>query len=250
MTGSRIAIAVSHLIGNALLLFLGYYWLGLGESDALHLAFSAAVVLLFFLGAVWLHGTALVLFKPDENTRFGAAARRALRNLAPLAVLCVIVLLIYMALSHFYDSFGHKAFQLGSYTTMKLRRPVEPPKVLSAFHGFIWILRWLVVPFLALPIAAAVADLGWKGFSLSALKRSRKLLFWIQAGVLCLLAIYLPLHLFYWIPQVSSFALETVSVVLRFTLGYFLFTGGLLALEFVTSAGSPRSTQVNTVVSP
>jgi hypothetical protein len=47
-----------HLIGNALLLWLGYYWLGLGEARASAVAWSAAVALLIVAGACWLHGAA------------------------------------------------------------------------------------------------------------------------------------------------------------------------------------------------
>src|SRR5438552_2499740 len=37
-------LAVIHLVGNGLLLWLGYYWLGIGESRASALIWSAAVL--------------------------------------------------------------------------------------------------------------------------------------------------------------------------------------------------------------
>jgi hypothetical protein len=243
-------LCAAHLAGNALLLLLGYYWLGLGESNAAHLAFSAAVIICFVLAALWLHGTALVLFRRDESLTFAGAAGRALHNLLPLFVLSALVFAVYMLLWHFYESFGHSAFNIGSYSTMKLRRPVEPTGVLRAFHGFIWFLRWLVVPFLAIPLASEVANRGWSGFGLTAFRRSRLFLFWIEAGVLAVAAVHLPLHLFLWVPTMPNFSMEVLSVIVRLGFGYLLFTVGLLVLEFLTSAGSPRSTQVNTVGSP
>ncbi len=247
MTRSRMVFFAGHLVGNALLLLLGYYWLGLGESDGVHLALSAVVILLFALGALWLHGASFVVFR--ENS-VGVAAGRALRNLVPLFLLSVVVMLIYWALRHFYYSFGHEAFTIGSYSTMKLRRPVEPTRVLQAFHIFIWVLQWLVVPVLALPLAAEVANQGWAGFRGAAFQRSKKVLFWVEAGVLLLAAIYLPWHLYYWIPKMPNFSMEVVSVVVRVGVGYLIFTGGLLAVEYFTSAGSPRVTQPSTVPSP
>jgi hypothetical protein len=239
-----------HLAGNASLLLFGYYWLGLGESDSMHLALSAAVLLIFALAATWLHATALVMFRPDEGLRLPGAALRTLRHLLPLFFLSVLVLLVYLALAYFYDSFGHEAFTIGSFGTMKLRRPVEPNNVLQAFHFFIWLLRWFVVPVMTLPLASEIANRGWPGFNLVAFKRSRNVLFWIQAGLLTVAAVHLPLHLFLWVPKMSSFSMEVISVMARLGLAYLLFTAGLLALEFVTSAGMPPVTQPSTVGSP
>jgi len=245
MKRSRLMLFASHLAGNALLLLLGYYWLGLGESDAAHLAWSGAVILLFVLGALWLHGTALVAFRGDG---LGASVKRALRNLAPLFVLAVVVLLIYAALQHFYYSFGHEAFTVGSYSTMKLRRPVEPGKVLTAFHVFITLMRWLFVPAFALPLAAEVANNGWAGFRAGAFRKLRKFLYWLKVFVI-LVSIRSTLELFSWIPKMPNFSMEVVSVIARFGLGYFIFTLFLLVLE-LTASGNPRVTQPSTVPSP
>jgi hypothetical protein len=248
MNRSTISLCVLHLTGNALLLLLGYYWLGLGESDNWRLAISAGVILLFCLAALWLHGTALVLFRDGQGLT--SAATRTLRHLLPLFLFSWFVLLVYVGLQHLDESFGHQAFVIGSYTTMKLRRPVAPNNVLKTFHLFIWLVRWVGVPVLALPLAAAIASNGWTGLNRSALRRSRKLLFWIEAGVLTSAAVYLPLHLFFWVPKMPSFSLEVASVMARVGFGYLLFTAGWLAVEFFTSSGKPRDTQASTAVSP
>ena len=75
---TRLLIAI-HLAGNALLLWLGYYWLGLGESRAATLAWSAAIALVIVAGACWLHGAA-----------FGSSVHGALRNL-PWTVLVAVL---------------------------------------------------------------------------------------------------------------------------------------------------------------
>jgi hypothetical protein len=229
-----------HLIGNALLLWLGYYWLGLGESTGLYLAYSFAVILIFTLGALWLHGTALVYFQQNKLL--------ALRNLPPLFCLALVIALVYFALDRAYESFGHDAFVIGSFSTMKLRRPVAPTGVLRAFHAFIWLLRWLIVPVLAIPLASEVASSGWQGFHKRAFHLTRKPLFWIESLALLLIAFWVPFRLFFWIPKVSSFTLELFSLALRLGLGYLLFVAALLTLEYF--AGKPRTTQPSTVVSP
>jgi len=242
-----IFLCLAHLAGNALLLLLGYYWLGLGESNAAHLAFSAAVLLFFALSAIWLHGTAFIFFRIRN---FGAATATVLRHLLPLFVLSLGVLLLYLALQHVYYSFGHQAFNIGSYTTMKLRRPVAPNNVLKAFHFFIWLLRWFVVPVLTLPVASEVSSHGWSGFNWAAFQKCKSILYWLEASLLLLAATHIPLHLFYWIPKVPNFSLEVLSVIVRMGLGYLIFTAGLLAVEFFTSAGKPPTTQLSTTPSP
>jgi hypothetical protein len=76
MNRSILELSILHLAGNALIGWLGYYWLGTGESDSLQLLWSSLLVFLFLTSAVWLHGTALVKFSSD--TTLVKAARTAL----------------------------------------------------------------------------------------------------------------------------------------------------------------------------
>jgi hypothetical protein len=243
MTRSHAFLGTAHLLGNALLLWLGYTWLGMSEADGPHLAGSAAVLLVFCLGALWLHATALAFFGRDSASNFRTAAFMALRRLPQLFVLAVIVTLVYGLLSYCYGAFDHTAFVIGSAGTMTLRRPVPPARVLAGFHALIWLLRWIVVPALALPLAARIVE----GRSS---RLSRRWPYWLAVGALLLSAVWVPLRLLDWIPNVNAFGTEAVSFAIRIGLGYLLFVAALLTLEFFTSSGSPRPSQPSTVVSP
>ena len=242
MTRSHAALGITHLIGNALLLWLGYAWLGMAEGNGLHLAGSAAVLLLFGLGALWLHATALAFFAQAPKASFAAAARTALRRLPWLFALAVVVVFLYILLSYCYGAFDHTAFTIGSWLTMTLRKPVPPARVLTCYHAIIWILRWIVIPALALPVAAHLVSKAPRLF--------RRWPYWLAAGALLLLAVWVPLKLLDWIPRVSGFSAEAASFAARIGAGYLLFVAALLALEFLTSAGKPRESQPNTAVSP
>lgn len=242
MTRSYAALGITHLIGNALLLWLGYTWLGMAEGNGLHLAGSAAVLLFFGLGALWLHGTALAFFAQRPKANFAAAARTALHRVPWLFALAIIVVFLYILLSYCYGAFDHTAFTIGSWLTMTLRKPVPPARVLDFYHALIWILRWIVIPALALPIAAHLVS--------KTPRIVRRLPYWLVAGALLLLAVWVPLKLLDWIPRVSGFSAEAASFVARIGAGYLLFVAALLALEFLTSAGKPRESQPNTAVSP
>lgn len=244
------SIGIAHLIGDALLLYLGYRWLGMSESDGLHLLASAVVVLIFVLGAIWLHGTAFTQFNRAENLSFGQAARRTLRHLLPLFVLAIVAIGIYALLAWWHDSFRHNAFIIGSYSTMKLRKPVPPSAVERGFHVFIWILRWIVVPVIFLPLAAGAALDGWRGIRWRSFAPGRRVLYWIEVCALLLCAIWVPLRLVNWIPHVDSFGGQFASFAARMGIGYLLFVTGLLTLEFFTSSGRPRATQFSTASAP
>src|ERR1039458_2377578 len=107
-------IAAVQLVGNALLLWLCYYLLGLGETPAPNPARSALVALLLLTLACWLHGATFAYF---SGTR-----RLPLRRL-PLLVAAVIVLLaVYWALARWSNYSSQPAFKIAWYRAMTLDR--------------------------------------------------------------------------------------------------------------------------------
>ena len=250
MIRSTLPLAIAHLIGNALILWLGYYWLGIAESDGAHLAWSAIVLFVSVLAALWLHGTAFAVFGKSEERRFGPAARKAASNLFPLFVLAICAILLYWALAQIYNKFAHNAFVIASYLTLHLRKPVSPARVLAWYHTLIWILRWVALPALLLPLVASSARDGWRGYRWASLRRSRNALYWIEVCAFLLLAIWVPLKLLHWVPKLPAFDAQMASFFARLALGYLLFVAALLSLEFFTSAGKPREIQPSTVPSP
>jgi hypothetical protein len=250
MIRTAIPLTIAHLIGNALILWLGYCWLGIAESDGAHLVWSAIVLLVFVLAALWLHGTAFAVFDNNCEPHLGAAAKKVGSNLIPLFVVALCAMILYWALAQIYDKFIHSALVIASFLTLHLRKPVSPGRVLACYHGLIWILRWVALPALLLPLAASLARDCWRGYRLSSLRRSRNVLYWIGVCALLLLAIWLPLKLVHWIPKLPAFNAQMASFLARVALGYLLFVVALLSLEFFTSAGKPCEIQPSTLVSP
>jgi hypothetical protein len=76
-----------HLAGNAALLALGYYWLGLGEARAIDVFWSAAVALVIVAGACLLHGAS-----------FAQSRKLAVRHLPWTVILALAAFAVYMAL--------------------------------------------------------------------------------------------------------------------------------------------------------
>jgi hypothetical protein len=242
-------LAILHALMSAVVLWLGYYWLGIGETRAATLLWSGLIAVLFAVLACWTYGASFAFFDGEQNRRVSAAWKSALRNLLPLAVAAAVIAVIYYLLSIWDDYSSHPASQVASYLTLKLRKPVRPASVLRLFRFVLGLVRWVALPVFLLPMIAAISSQGWHGFrSLGTL--ARKWLYWIQAPVLLLCSLWMPLAILGWVPRVHSFGLEAASFTVRALLAYLLFVAAWLVLAFVTSSGTPRFTQSKTADSP
>jgi hypothetical protein len=227
-------LAAMHLIGNAAILWLGYYWLGIGEARASALLWSLVVALFTTSLFCWLHGAGFVC-----GTERQLIERRrgdwlpyltALRNLGALLAISVCGLLIYLLLAKWGAYSGKPAFTVASFLTMKLRKPVKPAAVLQFFNAVLWFVRWVVLPVLILPSISAIAARGWRGFgALKSLRRDWR--YWLEVPLLLLAALWLPFRLMAWTPFMTGFGIESFSLAARGLAAYLLFVVGLLTLE-------------------
>jgi len=72
-------LAAIHVVGNAVLLGLGYYWLGIGETRAATLLWSALIAVVLLLLASYLHAATL---------------KTSVRRLLPVAIGTIAVYLL------------------------------------------------------------------------------------------------------------------------------------------------------------
>src|ERR1035438_3571969 len=90
ITASR-KLFVLHLVANALLLWLAYEWLGVGESTRLRLVWSALDALAILALVSWFHGATLVFFRTSEP-KINGAFRTALGHIPALLAAAILVL--------------------------------------------------------------------------------------------------------------------------------------------------------------
>jgi hypothetical protein len=228
-----------HLLSNALLLLLGYYWLGIAESHASSLVWSICVALFIACLGVWTYGASFVYFRQP------AAWRTSLRNVLPLAVAILLLLAVYLLLAKWADYSSQPAFKIASWLTLKLRKPVRPSSVARVFNTILWLVEWMVLPVLLLPMLSAISASGWSGFT-AAGSKAKKWLYWVETPVLLFCAVRLPMLLLHWVPRVNSFGMQTASFAARAVAAYLLFGGAWLLLASVT----PDATQPSTAASP
>ncbi|HEY4365561.1 MAG TPA: hypothetical protein VGN17_31660 [Bryobacteraceae bacterium] len=242
-------LALLHFAANTLLLWLGYYWLGLSDSQSTTLLWSVVIALFAAILACSAYGASLAYFSGSETARPLTAWRTAVRHLVPMLVLAVAIAILYGLLALWSAYSAAPAVTIASYLTLTFRKPVRPSAVQHVFDAILWLVRWVILPALLLPVVSNAAHQGWSGLGGLGVA-TRRWWYWIQAPLLLLAAVWLPLKLLRWIPSVNGFGQEAASFVVRAGIAYLLFVGAWLALAFVTSAGKPRVTQPSTVPSP
>lgn len=227
-----------HLVANAVLLWLGYEWLGVGESTRLRLLWSTLAALAILVLACWFHGATLVLFGSGGEAKINGAFRTAMRHIPALLAAALLVLGVYGLLAWAAGGSGQPAFRLASWLTLKLRTPVKPATVARIFLGGFWIVRWVVLPVGLLPMASGIAARGWRGFGELNWRGGWR--YWLEVPLLLVAALLLPFVVLGWVPAVSGFTWEVVSFSVRGLMAYLLFVGAVWTLERVT-AGRRRA---------
>ena len=233
MGKSTRVLCILHFLGNAILLWIAYEWLNIGESSMLRLSESILLAVVIMIAALWLHGSALAHFAAEDRSKLRPALGTALKHLLPLFVLSLFVVVIYVALGAWDSSVDTNASTIRKISDVAL-----------------WLLRWLILPVLLLPLAANVATRGFRGYTAGAWRLSKRALYWIEVVVLLLAGIWVPLKLVTWVPKLGGFGLQMTSFLLRLFVAYLLFVVAWLLLESVTSGGKPRTSQAMTASAP
>jgi len=233
MSAATRKLCALHLVANALLLWLGYEWLGVAESTRLRLVLSAVDALAILALACWLHGATFAYFRGEEKV--GAAFRLALRHLGALLGAAVLVIVVYGLLTWAANAAGQPAFQLASWMTLHLRKPVKPATIAHVFGVGFWLIRWVVLPVGLLPMASGIASRGWRGAGeIGWRARWRS---WLVVPAALLVGLRVPFVLLGWVPGVEAFSLQMASFVVRIGVGYVLFVGMALGLAWWTGRG-------------
>jgi len=226
-------LLVLHLAANALMLWLAYEWLGVDESSTRRLLLSAIDAVAILALFCWLYGATLVWFHVPAP-RLNESFRAALRHIGGLLALAVAGLVLYGLAAKGAAAIEVPALKIASWLTWTFRTPVKPATITAILQATFWLLRWVVLPVLLLPLAGAIAVKGRNGWSHLLARRPWKL--WIVIPLLALAGLCLPLIVLNWKPKPSGFALEFASFTLRAMVAYALFLFAILGLARTAAA--------------
>jgi len=216
----RTLVAI-HLLGDALLLWLGYYWLGLGETSAATLVWSVFIASLLLSLTSVLHAATLRRGAGTPACRDGT--RAVATSAARLFLTAITLLIVYFLLAQWAAYSVQPAFKIASWLTLTFRKPTKPSTIQTIFNAALWLIRWMLVPVIALSLSTKS-------------KHLRNPRYWMAVPILLLCAIWLPLKLLAWVPHAGAFTLQMASFTLRALIAYLLFVAGTLALDFLTQS--------------
>lgn len=218
-------------VGNALLFWCAFTWLGIRDARSGQLVATAVFGLLIATSWLWLQN-GMFVYCGDRSQGIWPAYRKGLRTLALFSVLAISFVVLYWAIGKLEGPLTTAGQRTASWLTFYLRRPVKPATCVRVYLAVLWGFRWIVVPAVMLPVAAGAARSGLKG-----LWRGGSKVFWLEYLVALVLGFYIPSLLMGRIPKLSGTAAQILSFVVRFGVAYVLMVTAWLAVAFFSARG-------------
>ncbi len=219
-----------NLFVNAAALGAWYYWLRIPDAHVWQVALSAVLALLIVVGIVWLRAGTLAWFRVDEFRRrpgIGAAYWRGLRHVIPLAIwaalgACVMWIIV---------SAGNYVPQFSVWIRQKANAGPSPRNVMHGSDWVLFVVLWVVLPAVWLPVATTIAATGFSGRHIArSFRVLRQPLYWVSLCVLMGLGVWVPYKLVTWVPALSSLRAEAWSAGLRFAGAYLILITAFILL--------------------
>jgi len=221
-------------IGNALLFWCAFVWLGIRDSKALQLTETAVLGLLILVPWLWLQNGTLA-YCGDRSQGLWPAFRKSLRTLVLFTVITVVFVVLFWALGKLEAPLAKAGQQTASWLTFHLRKPIKPVTWARSYLAILWGVRWILLPVLALPIAAGAALHGARG-----MWRRASSIFWLEYLIALGIGFYVPSVLMGWVPKLSGTTAQVLSLVLRFGVAYALVITTWIAVAFFSSETKSR----------
>jgi hypothetical protein len=220
---------------NPVLAGLFAAWLLIPEARIWQLASNVLLALVIVAAALVLHAGTLNYFSDQSREQPAAiktAFERALRHIAAIA-LCAVVFYVVWTLAAGLAGY-HETFPTYVRSTLPafIREHIPLGVLAGLFDVLVFLLQWVAVPGLFMPLILRAADQGFRGFGRTGWKTWEttiaSLHYWLILAFAAFLGVYGSNTLLGWRPSSESptFAAETANLVLRMLLAYGL---GLLS---------------------
>jgi hypothetical protein len=209
------------LIGNALVLWLGFMWLGIGDSGAGQLAETVSFGLLIAAPWLWLQNATFAYFA-DREAGIAAAFRKGLRTLAAFAGIVIAFVVVVWALGLLAGPLARGGQATASWLTFHLRKPAKPAWFVRGYLALLWGVRWIVVPVIFLPLLAGYRKLAGR-------------VFWLEYLIALVLGFWVPSLLMSWVPHLTGSVTQVMSFMLRFGVAYLLMITSWIAVSFFSA---------------
>lgn len=232
---------------NPILFALFALWLLIAEATVWELALNVVLAIVIVAGGLLLHGGTLNYFSDrfrDESAGVAKGFGRALRHLGAIVVCAIVIYWIWMLASQLGDYDQTVPTYLRSMLPASLRQHISLGVLTGAYDTAVFLLRWVAIPGLFLPLVLRAADQGFRGFGQAGWTAWKSTIasfqYWLMIAVTALLGVYASDKIMDWRPTStdSTFSTETASLVLRLFSAYLLgLSSWLLACALVGRRG-------------
>jgi hypothetical protein len=204
-------------------------WLLIPEAKLWQLAFNVLLAVVIVAAALVLHAGTLNYFRDqfrEQTAMVSTAFGRALRHFAAIAV-CAIIFYLVWALVGGLDSY-HETLPTYVRSTLpvSVRQHIPLGLLTGIFDGLVFLLQWVAVPGLLLPLTLLAADQGFRGFGRAGWNTWKATIasahYWVILAVAAFLGVYGSDTILGWRPasQSPTFAGETANLAFRLFLAY------------------------------
>jgi hypothetical protein len=248
---------VVQLLANPVLFGLLMVWLRIPESSTWFVVLNVLLGLIILAAIVALHGGTLNYFCDryrGENVLLRSGFRRALRNALPF----LICLVVFYLLWGFTDRLTAYRYSMPNFIRSELsassRQHASLQFLVTIYDGFLFALRWILLPGLLLPFAMSTATFGFHGFAGKGIRAWKasvwSFTYWLILTLAALIGVYAAGELANWTSDFakSTYRHEMASMIVRFFFSYLLaLYGWMLACSVVGRQGG-QIEQVHTEV--
>ena len=217
-----------NIFGNAAVPAAWYCWLLIPDAHGWQVACSGLLGLAVIVFVLWLRAGTLAWFRVSEfrnQPAIGPAFRRGWRHVVPLAIWAAV----FGVIAWIIISAGNYTPQFGVWIRQKASAGPPPRNVTRDVDWLLFLLLWVVLPGVWIPVATTIAAAGFAGAHIMrSLRVLRRAMYWVLFCLLMVLAAWVPYKLVTWVPSVSTLRGQAWSAGLRFALAYVvLITAGL-----------------------
>jgi hypothetical protein len=232
-----------NFITNAAALAAWYLWLLFPDAHGWQVAGSVLVAVTIVVLMLWVRAGTLAYCRVTAFRESGAvwrAFRQSLRHLVALALWGIVLLALVcwlVWLRRYPPQFGVWLWQ----QLPGMLRVASPHQLMHGADWLLWILIWVIVPAVWLPIATNIAAAGFGQRLVYSLRVLKRPMYWLWFCLLMGVGVYVPYKLIWWIPAIDNFRKQAWSVGLRFSAAYVIVITAWIALAWM--AGVRTSTE-------
>jgi hypothetical protein len=218
-------------LANPALFALFAFWLLVPVATVWFVILNAILGLFVLVAAVVLHAGTINYFcdrARNESVLLKDEFRRALRNLLPFLLCVAVFCLLWIFVGRLDDYRYTLPLYIRSVLSASMRQHITLSLLMAIYAGLVFVVRWLLLPGLLLPLGLSAAYYGFRGFGRKGIlawkSAVRSLSYWLILTLSALVGVYAAGELAQLTSdfRTSTYHREIFSLVVRIFFAYLL----------------------------